>query len=372
MAKQLLLTLVCAFMMIEMSAQVIIDMLPVPEPGDTIERFLVSDPSGLEISAPGPDQMWEWMFEDGVRFVYRAEANDQPATFPGADIVLDEGFRQFYIDASPESWDIVGLIGTDPIGFGLTVTSFYDPALPDVYAPLEYGDSTFNAATVYTGIPKSIIPDSVLATLPVVPDSIRAAISFQQEDKIDAWGELSINGNSQDVLRQYRKTRFAARIEAKISILPWTDVTGFIIDFLPPGVNISDTLYEYRFMAPGDGWPVAIVDVDETNTPLNVEYSEEITLPVFVPGTHLQQLVAYPNPSAGNLTIGLPQEIVGKVNTVVYDQQGVIQDLRSLLVSGNTITLDPGVAGSGLKFILLSNENGEPIGVARVFVTEGN
>ena len=136
----LLLILVIPFTAV---SQVSIDALPGVVAGDTLQRFIDLTPTGVAITAPGPDQEWNWQLGDTLRSSIMVESNDMPGTFPQASLKLSDADREWYYQTSPQAWEIVGLFGADPVGAGLNVSSFYTPKLPDIYAPVKDGDSSY-------------------------------------------------------------------------------------------------------------------------------------------------------------------------------------------------------------------------------------
>ena len=351
-----------------LNGQTMITALPVPNVGDTIIRYVDVTPSGVELTEPGQDQSWTWELNDTLMISLAVGENDMEDEFPDADIHLDNGVNKTYYVADSSKWAAAGIIGGDPLGLGVMVASIYEPPLAEVYAPVSFGDTVFNSSTVYTGIPRSIIPDSIWDQLPLAPDSMRAAISFQQNDIIDASGMLTINEMSYEVLRQYRESRYAVRIEAKISILPWTDVTDILLDFigdLPIDIPLADTLYYHNFLAEGEGFPVAVLTIADDTTVSRVEYMGETINAAVIRIPFVPAVYAYPNPAFDQITIPLDLQAGGELRVEIYDQYGRILD-QQRVASGPQIELSLQQQPPGLMIIRILDDQANPIGIAKV------
>ena len=303
--------------------QTSIDQLIIPEAGDSVELFIDATPGSVEITAPGGEQSWIWALNPGVEQTVRFDTNDREDLFPFANMTSRVGVLTNYYDFNSDEWLLTGQIGQDPFGLGLTVQTIYQPPFKEYTAPKMYEDLVTQDFDVYTGIPLTFIPDSLLELLPIVPDSMRARIVTQVENNVDAWGILHINEAEKDVLRVRQEQRIGIRIEAKISILPWADVTDLLInyfDFLPFDISLNDTLVRYQFLSPGLELPLADVAIDSLGGVTSVTYQQ---LPVSIirhPEMPLS-LLLYPNPASDRLTVDLT-DLVGVEEIRLYDMTG--------------------------------------------------
>ena len=362
-----LLTCILMIPVIYLPGQITIDFITFPPPGDSITRFTDLTPEGVTVTEPGGDQLWQWTLSDQLQFQVRFDTNDRPDLFPFADIKATSGLGSDYYQITSEQWNLLGENGLDPLGFGFDVASFYLPGQRVESAPLAYGDSLEQQFDVYTGIPLSFIPDSLLELLPVVPDSMRARVNTFQRDDVDAWGVLEINGEPLDVLRQRRELRLAIAIEAKISILPWADVTDLLInyfDFLPFEVNLNDTLLSYRYLAPNYGMPVAEVFID-SNTVASVEYQTEILSSSEDVRPELQRFTVFPNPSSGLVTVDWSEIEAGVGRILIIDMNGrLVSHART---DGNTnFELNLVDESPGIYAVTLWDSAGRLLGIQKV------
>lgn len=278
------------------SSQVLLDALPVPAVGDSVTRFVVLNPE-IDPGEAGQDLDITWEFPDTLGYTEVYVDNDAPALFPNANRTLVVGAVKQYLEMTTTYWDQVGFTGEDPVGFEVTVSSIFTAGFSQLYAPLSFGDTVAQNATSFTGIPLAVIPDSILNELPLVPDSVRVVIHFDRRDIVDASGSLTINGQTFSVARQMRYEIRNARVEAKVSILPWTDVTDLILEYISFDVPLNDTVSIYRYFAEDVGYPLAAVFMDTDTSVQRVEYSFEVVSAVRELAGKARDLVVFPNPA---------------------------------------------------------------------------
>ncbi len=352
----------------QLSGQVTIDNLIMPAAGDSVELFVDAAPSAdVEITEPGGDEYWQWTLSNAIRQAVVFDTNDRTDLFPFADTrASSAGFVNYY-DIRPDGWLLSGQVGEDPFGLGLNVNLFYQPAFREYYAPVAYEDSTMQTFDLYTGIPLSLLPDSILSELPLVPDSMRARIATQVVDKVDAWGTLSINDGEEETLRIRQERRIAIRVEAKISILPWTDVTDLLVDFLdflPFEINLNDTIVGYQFLAQGYTLPLAQVTLDSMGMAGSVTYQQPVVSSV----NDLRNIASfkiYPNPAGDFVTVDLLEETMF-IN--VYDLQGRL--VSSANCAGDSqVELEVSDFAPGMFLLTTWNSKGTLTGMQKLSVS---
>lgn len=361
-------TLLCSFICLIASAQVTIDFITFPPLGDSIMRFVDPAPQ-IEVTEPGPNQDWVWTLNDQLPLTVAFDSNDREDVFPLARYKVQGPGLASYYTITDEQWNLLGTIGEDPVGFGIDVITQNSPGFRQEYAPIMYADTFIQRVDQFTGIPLSVIPDSLLDLLPLVPDSMRTKVSSVTRDEVDAWGTLSINGNEPiDVLRQRRVQRIEIAIEAKISILPWQDITNLILnylDFLPEDFELVDTFVNYRYLAPNYGFPMADIAV-ANDTISGVTYQQEILSSLDKPKLALYDISVFPNPAYGYVNIELPEN-ESVMRLMVIDAMGrPVSHVRGLRPGVERV--DVSSLPAGLYLLTIWDEGNILMGTSRLTI----
>ena len=312
------------FLFIAMGAlQAQVNTLPVPSDGDTIMLINDMNPGPLDLGSTGADQVWNFQLSGMIPLNTLVTEVMQDSSFPSANRIFNSGFFDVYYDVNAQAWSQVGLTGDDPLGFGFTVLSIYSTPLADMRAPLNFPDNDLQSSRLVTNIPLELIPDSILNLLPLVPDSLRVAVATLRNDVVDASGSLTLNGETYDVLRQMRTDITQVIFEAKISILPWSDVTSLILPFLPDGIELLDTAMSYRFLADEMGTPVAEVLLDTDTTVQSVNYvGDGVVASIREIVERSAEIKAYPNPSRGVVQLFAPEGMADVHIVQAFDLSG--------------------------------------------------
>jgi|GEM_PF-3253777 len=350
-------------------SQVAIDTITYAYPGDTIVRYADLTPENVEITDAGGDQLWQWMLSDSLVQIASFDTNDRKTDYPFATIKMTENLRESYFFINDINWGLQGFVAEDPVGLGLVVSSFYSPAFSQEYAPVVFEDTVVQVFGVFTGIPLSIIPDSVLETLPVIPDSLRLKVSTLVIDDIDAWGELEINGSSIDVLRQRRENRIAIAVEAKVSILPWVDITDLLLDFvdsLPGGITLTDTFVSYRFLAPGYEMPIADLTVDDDNVVTSVVFQADVLSANREVVFTSSEIKIFPNPTSGEINISLENSEHDIDRIVIMDLAGRLVQVNQIISNQDIFNVRLTDVPDGMYFLTLIDAEGKLLGSSKV------
>ena len=341
-------------------AQITIDPLPIPTSDDTVVRSVSFGNVDIDLGASGIDQSWDWILNDSNTINTVITAHDSDSLFGNANFKFSTigALDQYYwIDGT--SWDLLGSTGTDPVGFGISVRSRYNVPFSQLMAPMAYEDMSSVNARLVTDIPIDNLPDSILNLLPLVPDSLRVIVSIDRDEEVDASGMLLINDKSWEVLRQKRTDMRVVTIEAKISILPWTDITSTVLALIPLEFPTRDTVMSYRFHAQGEGLPVAEVFVGQNDTIDRVEYTRQ---PITAGTRHvaLPDLAVFPNPSRGEFTVTFDEGVGAQVLVHIYNPMGRRLHVQTIDVLDRqaNVRLD---VGTGIYLLRMTNQRGNVI-----------
>ena len=278
------------------SAQVTIPPSTFPVPGDTLYTQTDLLPEDLDLKSPGGARKWNFSALQAPfvrQTVIQNAGSNSP--FPEAASMAstgDDGRRFFRYH--PDRLDLLGYFGLDPAGFGTEVLIRYQPPAVERWANLSYRDRHETSFRFHFTVAGNDLPVAVTELIPGL-DSIRIHMTIHREDVADAWGTLTLPDGNYDVLREKRTETQDTRIEAKLPLFGWQDVTDVIGDLLFPG---SGTILTYSFYNPASKEPIATVTTDASGTLLQVDFKASAAASNVQDTRSLQPGVyAYPNPA---------------------------------------------------------------------------
>jgi hypothetical protein len=329
--KHLQLVILC-LITFSLGAQITITNAYFPEAGDTLLTATDNMPTGIQIGTPGPDREWNFKSLQSpiiVRTIIRPASEGAAAVdFPDANLVfkLNENAEGYY-KVTAGTLELIGLSGTDPINLGIDIQPKLNDPQIERWAPLEYGDTHDSDVKFSYALDADEIPQDLLDILPITPDSIRLRLQLNRHDEIDAWGSLSIPGHTYEVLREKRTLDQNIRLDAKIGILGWQDITDIVLGLTDLG---SDALGEsqivrYHFWSEGVKEPIAVVTMaPDLTTVTAVDFKAEDILADLVQTTDKLQpsVLAYPNPAMAHTNFQFVQLKPGNYRLVIYNLVG--------------------------------------------------
>lgn len=333
-----------------------------PQVGDSLYYSIDTAFSTLDYGTPGSNKSWDFsnLGTTGTRSeVYQPASNGKLASrFPTADAVLIQGINEQYFKFYQDRAELLGTgtTGGGPVpGLG-GANVFPKPVVVQKF-PENYQDELMYTTSNSVALPSSILPDSLLNTLPLKPDSFKIIFSQLYQKKADAWGVLKLPAKSWNVLREIRTVTTQTRVEAKVPILGWLDVTN-----LAAGVfgnlfgNINST--SYAFVSNETKGAVAVVNVDTLGNVLSVSYKpDDQTLTKVEVASASESLYIYPNPASNRLQIaGALSTIHHATSYTLMDSNGKELYRGTLLPSDLSIGLES--IADGLYFLRLMDENG--------------
>ncbi|MEZ4985859.1 MAG: T9SS type A sorting domain-containing protein [Saprospiraceae bacterium] len=305
--KQILLSaFITAMAWHQGTAQIVLDAAEYfPVAGDTLRIATDNTPSAaIAITPAGGEQTWDFSMlqSDFVqeRLVRPASEGEAAATYPTANILFDQaaGGEGYYL-SNANAFSIVGYAGTDPLGLGFQVSAPFTPAYVERWAPLQFFDLHTHNAALTIALATEDIPGNLFDGLPIAPDSIRVRVNTARTDLVDAWGTLTIPGGTFDVLREKRTEFRNVRLEAKVGIFPWQDITDLALAGLPIDQLGADTLVTYSFWGEQVKEPIVVINADPTGTTVEtVDYKHiEIVSAATVLNKREPAVNVYPNPA---------------------------------------------------------------------------
>lgn len=357
-------------------AQITITNESFPSTGDTLLTAIDNLPSGITISPSGGQQSWNFTTLQSPfsrRTVLKPAAQGPGSSaFPNATFVsvIADNLNAYFRKTNSKI-EVLGLFGIDPLGLGVeTVTRFSPPAISQ-RAPLSYGDVNDSETDLTIPFSADDLPGGILDNLPISPDSLRIRINIQRTDDVDAWGTLTIPGGIYDVLREKRTEIRDTRLDAKISFLPWQDITDIATQVLNlPDLGTS-TEVSYYFWSNEAIEPIAVLTMNQDETAVTrVEYkANNITTNVQSVEALKPGVYAYPNPAIVNVRFEFTNLPAGRYKLKMLNILGMEVWNRNYYINGNLIDkVDISSLRKGTYLYSLVDERGKTVTTRRLVV----
>ena len=282
--------------------------------------------------------------------------------FPTAKLVRDIGGGQ--LAAYNKTATRFELLGYKNIDFGgilrlPVVAKFLQPVL-ERRAPLAFNTTNRNQSSFVVAISSNIIPDTLLSTLPIRPDSIRVRFQTDRQDKTDAYGTLLIPGGSYEVLRERRYEVTDTKIEAKLNPLPWLDVTSLI---LTGTQRPRDTTIRYYFWSNSAKEPIAVLTTDDKDSITLAQYkylkiNTSVENAAYTEG--VASLIISPNPMTTEAVFDIKIESSSaSCSLAIVDNLGQIILQKNLKIGKEQrVQVDISSLANGIYWARLVDENG--------------
>jgi len=349
-----------------------------PAVGDTLRTALDGAPEGIEITAPGGNQVWDFSGLQGVTaeaVVRSASEGANADLFPNANLLFPVGANgmggESYASTTTSLYQLTGYVGPDPANLGIIVRVPFSPSIVERRSPMEFFDINNTEYAILVSLPTDSLPAEVTDDLPIVPDSIRLRVASNRTDVVDGWGTLTIPGGTYEVLREKRTEIRETVVEARVGIGPfatWVDVTEFLGgDFLG-----QDTLTTYVFVNDQEKENIAEVTVtnDETETPTAVTYkSNDVITNVRYVNTGRADIFAYPNPAINNVRINFLNIIPGNYTFRIFNILGKEVVNKRYDINGNrTVGINIDTLQKGTYLYNLTDARGKILKTKRLMV----
>ncbi len=359
-------------------AQITLDNTYFPVVGDSISTItIVPELGAIPITDSGDDQLWDFsQVGSGVTntIVYDTpESADSISAFPNATMVTIGTGTTFY-RATDTDFEVLGFEGPDPTGFGINLVSRFEPALPEQKAPLDFLDFDTYSSASDIAFSAQALPSELIDSLPFAPDSIRIRITIDRVDLVDAWGTVKLpSNNSYETLRQKRVQLTESRLEVKVPILDWVDVTDQFAGQAGGGGFLGmDTTITYTHWAQGIKDPIAVLTLDskEENVETFTYKSEDIMTSV---ATQVRQgyenVYAYPNPAITYAKFDCVNLKPDYYELTIYNILGLEAYRERNYISGNKmLKVDLSTFRKGTYLYSLTDTTGKVITTKRLVV----
>lgn len=291
--------------------------------------------------------------------------------FPNAKLMRDIGGGQLAAyNKSTTRFDLLGFKNITLGGlFSLPLVAKYLQPVAERRAPLAFNTTFRNQSNFVVAFSTDIIPDTLLATLPIRPDSIRIRFQTDRQDKTDAFGTLLIPGGSYEVLRERRYEVTDTKVDAKLNPFPWFDITSLV---LTGTQRPQDTTISYHFWSNLAKEPIAILTTNDRDSVIRAEYKYLKINTSIKNAADTEGGVAldiFPNPTTHQAFFDVKTSVsTASFSLLISDNLG--KTLVEKQVSNNQktrIEIDVSAFASGVYWARLVDENGQFL-VAKSFV----
>ena len=290
--------------------------------------------------------------------------------FPTATLVISDTTGQIAVyRRSATRFDLLGFfnanLGILPIG----IRPKFDPPSLERRAPLTFNSTNNNKTGFNVTIPTNIIPDTILALLPIRPDSMRIRFVTNRQDKVDAFGKIRIPGSvALDCLRERRYEITETHIDAKSNNFPiWIDITNLI----PTGnFKTKDTTLVFQFWSDLYKEPLLTIRANNDSTATSATYKWlPINSPTIETTTNIKA-VLYPNPAKNAINAHFEGLNEGKYRVTIVDILGCTVFTQPLNSTSNTVSLsiDTNKWASGMYFLSVYTEGGTASVLRKTFM----
>ncbi len=363
-------------------AQITITNATFPTLGDTLSFAFDTQPNIIALTPPGGNQIWDFTSLN-ANFTQQ-QIFKNPSTgvgntgFPEATLLYVNNNVENYLNiinqGSKQILQFLGYYGNDPIGLGIKLTARYSPPIVEKRAPMQFFDINSLSSALSLPFSTNVLPDTLLQQLPVRPDSLRIRIAINRLDVVDAWGNLSIPDGSYPVLREKRTTYRETRLDAKVSILGWIDITDVARQSLNLNTLGVDTTLAYHFFSNTAKEPIAIVTLDNAGAQVTgVQYKlNQLTTDVTQIDPEILHLSAFPNPASDKVQLRFNNIKSGQYHLKIYNVLGMEVWRKSYQIPGKQFEtdLDIGRLEAGIYLYQLIDNQGTILTVKQLAVVK--
>ncbi|MBP9209854.1 MAG: hypothetical protein KBF37_05950 [Saprospiraceae bacterium] len=342
-----------------------------PEAGDTFMYAVDTALTSIDYGTPGLDKTWDFRTLGSAvtrSEVYRpATSGSQYAAFPDADAVLQSGFNEQYFAFYPDRTELLGIAtrGGGPIpGLG-GANVFPAPVVIQRY-PTRFLDDLSYSTAVRFALSASVLPDSLLNSLPIQPDSFQTVTTTTVDKLADAWGIMHLPARSWSVLREKRVTTVSNRVEAKVPFLGWIDVTSFAAALF--GNLFADVrTTAYAFLSDETKGLIAQVNLDTLGNVLSVTFKPDDRVKVDAQTSDAnERLFVFPQPASEFVVVRHPRGLCSRCAFRVLSPDGR-EMLRGETASDEWV-LDPGNLAPGRYELQVADLSGRRIATTPLLV----
>jgi hypothetical protein len=379
--KNILLILFLSFSFLA-NSQITIEKKTFPQLGDTLKYFLENNPEGLMATPAGADQLWDLGILDSQvqlqQIIFPVSESTGADTFPDADyfIVSDSPVDILGTAQSGERFMKVFNNKIDEVGFFTSTDFGFDFAQKYVgnnvfrRAPLSYQDVFDSDYSFALAISTEALPDSLTDQLPILPDSIRLRFEVERSEFVDAWGTMTLPSGSFPVLRLDRTDNIKPLLDILIAPGIWQEIDPDLLGGLG-GLFGEQNLHTQLFYNDKSKEEIAIFTLNEGDTVTTVQYkANNIRTNTIIVKPGIQEIIAYPNPTFGEIKFELLNYTPGSYKLVVYNIIGkkLWQSSYQITDSNRTIKENFAFLKKGTYLYSIVDSKGKKISTKRLVI----
>lgn len=313
----------CAAWIQILSGQITVTQSTFPVVGDTLST-IIDNNTPINVGAPGADLTWDMSMLTGAfvreRLFLPPSAGNQSELYPTADMVMQTVNEQdVYLQVADNEITEIGRSGA--FIPGIEIPAMYDDRPVFRRAPMQYGDQFEDDSSVSVEVDGALIPEELTMGLSI--DSLRVSVVTSNNSTVDAFGTLILPSGSYEVLRERSNLSVNTKIYAK-SFLGWTEIPPSLL----AGSQFEDFIGEqnstvYNFYSNDAKEILARVLLDTDGNTVSTEFmGTEISSNLQTISPNQNEIIAFPNPSYGDINIEMINYPLGKYKMEVYNIVG--------------------------------------------------
>ncbi len=278
--KSFLLSIFAFFVIHNAGAQIVVNNSSFPKVGDQLRTYTTDQVENIGIGEAGDNKLYDFSSLSGgelvvQRWVDKSTGKNQ-ALFPDANalIKIDSSEGELYAKILSSRIELVGFT-SDEFIFASDLAINYKTRPIYRRSPMFYETNSRSEGSFFIAFSAAIIPDSLLASLPIKPDSIRLTFNEITVDTIDGWGKVKLQGKTFDVLREKAISISENKLELKLPFLGWIDLsTIFGGGGGGPVGPLMDTTYLYNYYTNTKKEILVSVSLDADQNPESATYAD--------------------------------------------------------------------------------------------------
>lgn len=278
------------------------------------------------VKQSGVNQSWDFkdLKPNGINITTRyvdAKTSTYGNLFPEANL-LQKTTNQSdaYLMVDNSGMHLIGGILEMPISPNGYIAAKFTPVISFFDLPMQMGNKGNATTSFYYNIPKEIIPDSLLNSIPFQIDSFRLRLDVNRHFNCTGNGIIHLPKKDYPVVQVEFSLKPSQNFEVKVPIFGWIDVSQFVD--LDQFGQFFPTTEGYYFFSPDHIGPVAVFN----RTPEAGTLDLALISSDAIAGTHpdLEKITinTYPNPVDNFLNIDVKDKNFNSY--IIIDAKGSV------------------------------------------------